>query len=195
MSDSESIAQQEREELRALREFRRNVIGRSFNALIDGREMSGADFMDSIADVARSEIERRGDPVFVAVGDNKQPGYWNNDCGWIGDGSYKHVDTSPDEFVGLQDLLAIIPVSVADVTRVDSMPNLDDLESVAEDALDRAQKAGFTIDESNAAEVMTEELLLENSDAFIPQELSNVLGNYLLGQLQQQQERADSPRA
>lgn len=195
MSDSESITQQEREELLALRDFRRAVVARTLDALIGGREISGADFMDSIADVVQSELERKGDPVFVAVGDSDQPGYWNNDSGWSVSASYQQVELSADKFSGLSGLLGVIPVSVDDLGRVDEMPELGGLDDIAEDALDRAEKHGFTVDESNAAEVMTEEIMLSNADAFIPQELSNVLGAYLLREMQRARERPDAPRA
>ena len=144
----------ERAELESLRAFFQRVVAVSRDALVDGRELSGADLVANIAAVITDHLVQTGTPLFVAIGDPAQPGYWNNGEGWVSDADYMHVSADTVDLGGLVELIAVIAVPPDKVGQIDSMPDLDSIEDMAQQVLDEAAKEGVELDAAKAGERM-----------------------------------------
>lgn len=133
------------------------------DAIVDGRDPSGADTIDEVARLFEQQSPR--DDVYIAV---SMDGFWNNTDGWVGEALHAHLSPHAEP---LQDLVGtdvhVVRLSLRAILTdglLNDIPAIDQIIDAAEDALARARKHAFTIEASNANEVLSEELALAQVD-------------------------------
>lgn len=133
------------------------------DAMVDGRDPSGADTIDEVARLFEEQSPR--DDVYIAV---SMDGFWNNTDGWVGEALHAHLSPHPEPLKALVGTdVHVVRLSLREILTdglLNEIPAIDDIVGAAEDALDRARKHSFTIEAGNAGEVLSEELALAQVD-------------------------------
>jgi len=152
------------------RRFFNRMVMLGQDAFLEGRSIdSGADFAGEVGDLLREflseELPAAGQPapLFVAFGPG---GYWSEDVtDFVDDLASATVAHNPDYFAN-HDSAIVVGLSLPCIESCASDGSLDlgELQSAADDAIERGRKYGFTISRENAAEVMREELQWSGPD-------------------------------
>ena len=182
----------ERAELEALRAFFNAVVGASQDAFIDGRDQSGAGLVDNIARIVTSHLAQTGTHLFVAIGDPALPGYWNNGEGWSSGADYMCVAAKASDFEGLIGLISVIAVPPDKVDQIDSMPDLNLIEDVADLVLENASKGGEALDAAKAGERMRDAYLAQGGgedSCYVPDALAKAMGEFVVRYRDQEHSR------
>lgn len=145
------------------------------DAIVPNRPCSGADMVDWVGEVFGRHAA--GEEVYIAA---SADGYWSNRDGWSGDASEATLERDPAQLSQLQcaGALVILELRLDALDDMQELPSIDDLEAYAGDAIERAQKHGFAINENNAAEVLAEEMRLAGQT--VPAVAQPLLGAYML---------------
>jgi hypothetical protein len=124
---------------------------------------SGADTVDAAAQLFVGALSESPVRLYLAA---SADGYWNNHDGWGGSADHAFLTPDPTKFKGLVgDCVTVIELSSAQLDEISGFPEIEEIIGAAEDAVERGQKYGFAINNTNALEVMVEELGLVDKGA------------------------------
>lgn len=157
------------------RDITYKVINRLQDCLIPDREVDGGDLVDTVSDllhgIVLEDLPAAGEPndLFVIHGPG---GYWKDGC--LMEEITITVDPQTAEKLASSPLYSVAKCGPDLLEQIDMVPSETSLVDAAEAALERAEKYGFAIDDSNAAEIMREELALSGLDD-VPEEFDSIL--------------------
>ena len=133
------------------------------DALVEGRECSGADIISEVGQLFTAD-EIGEQYVYVAA---SADGYWCNADGWGGEAQDAGLFRDPEFLRHLVASSEVVPIGlrIDQLDRLQDFPSIDDLQDAMTRLQLRAREYGFTIEPMRGHELLTEELQLTGAEA------------------------------
>lgn len=168
-----------------------NVLNTCQNTFVGDNEVSGADMVSEVGEMLRRHVN----VDLPAAGEDVRFYFTLGPDGYSGnaqDLSDVYLQTDPEKLADLAPA-TVVGLTLAQIEQFleSGRSEIGDLKDCASDALERSKKYGFTISETNAAEVMREEMRpMSATGPCLPTELDPALAAIMLDVAETQSNQA-----